>query len=1063
LNLKTMVTEGPITEIFVRNLSYETTKDDLVAAFQEFGPVKRTVVVEQNHVSRGFGFVRFAFEDDMKKALQAMQGHTLHGRRMKLEQSTSTAASAKLKQTDPAVSVASGVIDSTGADANVDTDLLRFERKVSATGRKKARSPSKAEMDGDSNKDDDAKDNKANLSLTPSANRSRKVFIGGIPLGFNKKSLKMWLSKTVRNEKIENIIRIKPASEAEGQGKVEKENRKEEGRYEYGHEDNHSRDLPNETEKEFLSLVMPEGNSFMVTLTSRKEATKLVERLTNTNAATILPADTLEEQEKKQNTRGKLALRLEADITIARLRKRKCRVILRNLSFQATSDNVATRLSKFGPLVEVTLPMVEMGTENEEDGRPPDGSPQAVAKRRRAKRAAQEGGRLRPRGYAFATFLCEKDATAAVTAATNANNPLKICNRAVAVDFCESKDRYLREDEDEGDGAGASESRDQAQMDVNVEKIENGMEDSSNISSDSDSDSDSDSSDSEGEKEVVVDDENDENDVVVDDENDEENKDEYEAPETETSEVPDDVGEGCTVFLRDLAFDATVHDIRSALMQHGNIRRCFLVRDKTTGDSRGTAFVKFATKRAAQNCVAVARGLEGADALDSAPELERVIAPGQGKIMVLGRAVRADMAVDRAQAAELTEDGEKRRALQDRRNLYLMEEGLKVEGYAKHLLNASDADKRRKTIADKKKKLANTLYFVSPTRISIRNLNKSMKEGDLKGHCLAALKKALNRDLVTAADMDRQLVAQGKSARERTKTATDIPPIQSGTIKSIRMMMDMQRLRNGLPQSRGYAFVEFAHHAHALAVVRQLSNAEEYQHLAIGGGRGPGPRPGKVIVNHRKTPGITKEMLEAGEALVHTSAVDQGNGEKSDNSSELEGSAPARLIVDFCVEDVQKVQLLKAREERLTKSRKDKGIELKFDKKNKKTEKRKRKRDENEGSGDEDVDTHVEVDMGSLDGSDDGNQDSDSDPDPDPKEVKQRTKALKRKLVDTKRKEKELKRQKRALDAKVGAKMKKSDRGWRGNSNSKLDSKSKSQSPSQGRVKSKAKKQKFTC
>ena len=46
-------------------------------------------------------------------------------------------------------------------------------------------------------------------------------------------------------------------------------------------------------------------------------------------------------------------LRRVCDITDLSLRKRKCRVIVRNLSFLATEVNVADKLGKFGPLVEV--------------------------------------------------------------------------------------------------------------------------------------------------------------------------------------------------------------------------------------------------------------------------------------------------------------------------------------------------------------------------------------------------------------------------------------------------------------------------------------------------------------------------------------------------------------------------------------------------------------------------------------------------------------------------------------------------------------------------------------
>ena len=52
-----------------------------------------------------------------------------------------------------------------------------------------------------------------------------------------------------------------------------------------------------------------------------------------------------------------LARRL-SDVTDMSLRKRNCRVIVRNLSFQAAEFNVADKLGKFGPLLEVASPRV---------------------------------------------------------------------------------------------------------------------------------------------------------------------------------------------------------------------------------------------------------------------------------------------------------------------------------------------------------------------------------------------------------------------------------------------------------------------------------------------------------------------------------------------------------------------------------------------------------------------------------------------------------------------------------------------------------------------------------
>lgn len=69
-------------KLFVGNLSYNTTENDLHDAFAAHG-----VVVEANlmvdRVSgrpRGFGFVTMSTEEEAKKAIEAMNGAQLDGR-----------------------------------------------------------------------------------------------------------------------------------------------------------------------------------------------------------------------------------------------------------------------------------------------------------------------------------------------------------------------------------------------------------------------------------------------------------------------------------------------------------------------------------------------------------------------------------------------------------------------------------------------------------------------------------------------------------------------------------------------------------------------------------------------------------------------------------------------------------------------------------------------------------------------------------------------------------------------------------------------------------------------
>ena len=47
-------------QLFIRNLSYDTTKEELEALFQEIGPLKNISVVVDHATgkSKGFGFVK---------------------------------------------------------------------------------------------------------------------------------------------------------------------------------------------------------------------------------------------------------------------------------------------------------------------------------------------------------------------------------------------------------------------------------------------------------------------------------------------------------------------------------------------------------------------------------------------------------------------------------------------------------------------------------------------------------------------------------------------------------------------------------------------------------------------------------------------------------------------------------------------------------------------------------------------------------------------------------------------------------------------------------------------
>jgi RNA recognition motif-containing protein len=74
--------------IYVGNLSYEVTQDDLKQAFEAHGDVVNTSVITDKFSgrSRGFGFVEMAKDDEARKAIEALNGTDLKGRTLNVNE-----------------------------------------------------------------------------------------------------------------------------------------------------------------------------------------------------------------------------------------------------------------------------------------------------------------------------------------------------------------------------------------------------------------------------------------------------------------------------------------------------------------------------------------------------------------------------------------------------------------------------------------------------------------------------------------------------------------------------------------------------------------------------------------------------------------------------------------------------------------------------------------------------------------------------------------------------------------------------------------------------------------
>lgn len=75
-------------KIYVGNLSYEVTEDDLKLAFKDFGQVETVTIIKDKYSgqSKGFGFVEFASKAEGQAAIDGLNGKELKGRTLNVNE-----------------------------------------------------------------------------------------------------------------------------------------------------------------------------------------------------------------------------------------------------------------------------------------------------------------------------------------------------------------------------------------------------------------------------------------------------------------------------------------------------------------------------------------------------------------------------------------------------------------------------------------------------------------------------------------------------------------------------------------------------------------------------------------------------------------------------------------------------------------------------------------------------------------------------------------------------------------------------------------------------------------
>lgn len=224
---------------------------------------------------------------------------------------------------------------------------------------------------------------------------------------------------------------------------------------------------------------------------------------------------------------------------------------------------------------------------------------------------------------------------------------------------------------------------------------------------------------------------------------------------------------GSTVFVRNLSFETKKEEFEGLMQRYGPSKYCLLCTDPVTDRPKGTGFVCYLQDESAKKCIEACAAPEG--------------------LILNGRRLNVTHALSRDELeAKAKED--KKKEKKDRRNLYLAREGLIRPGTeAAHGVSVLDMTKRARLQARKKKLLQNLHYFVSQTRLSVHNLLPSVHDRKLRALFLRHAPEG----------------AQITEARV------------------------MRNLKSPTMESKGFGFVTFTRHEHALTALRRVNNNPE--------------------------------------------------------------------------------------------------------------------------------------------------------------------------------------------------------------------------------------------
>ncbi|TIB30165.1 hypothetical protein E3P84_03445 [Wallemia ichthyophaga] len=534
-----------------------------------------------------------------------------------------------------------------------------------------------------------------------------------------------------------------------------------------------------------------------------------------------------------------LLKRLETAISGKGKVSRRSRLIIRNLNFNITQEDLKATFIPYGDIHMITLPTIKA-----------------------------KDGSDHNKGYGFVWFTFHHDAQKAiekmngksvklatseadVAAAGGTKKQRKriakdVESRPVAVDWALSKEKWEHEQNDQ-------DNNEDVKMDQDANKSAGSDEESNNDNADDNDSKDNSESESEGESEDEQSSQDDQdsqdNDNVDDDEIMEEieNESATDDSEEEDGDKAPPLQDGLTLFVRNIPFEATQQDLYEVFRRFGKLRYARITMDYETERSRGNGFVAFWDMKAANECLKTAdvvRATTGTNRTDSMKQnpfqtssilTADPTSKSAHSLTLQGRVLDVVKAVSRDEAVEKKEEGEKVKHKKDKRNVYLIREGVIFPNSpAGQALPEADQERRMKSFNTRRKLLeSNPSLYISKTRLSIRQIPLYVTDKVLKRLALHAVKEFEaevargERDALSREELEDTTESDGSKDPKKAFKGRPTAVIQSKIVRQT----DRVDTSTGLGKSRGYGFLEMNNHKNALRVLRYANNNSEVTNM----------------------------------------------------------------------------------------------------------------------------------------------------------------------------------------------------------------------------------------